>query len=120
MLNKEVLSGCHLRIMNGDERSSWLFAPQCAESAVIADCHGCGAIVLGPVRNTLFLRGLSECTVSAICSRLVIERCENITVHVCVPLSPLLIDSRGVRLAPYNVPYDVSSTLFIYLFIFLK
>uniref|UniRef100_F1L1X4 TBCC domain-containing protein 1 n=1 Tax=Ascaris suum TaxID=6253 RepID=F1L1X4_ASCSU len=106
VLNKEVLSGCHLRIMNGDERSSWLFAPQCAESAVIADCHGCGAIVLGPVRNTLFLQGLSECTVSAICSRLVIERCENITVHVCVPLSPLLIDSRGVRLAPYNVPYD--------------
>uniref|UniRef100_A0A915B873 C-CAP/cofactor C-like domain-containing protein n=3 Tax=Parascaris TaxID=6254 RepID=A0A915B873_PARUN len=106
VLNKEVLSGCHLRIMNGDKRSSWLFAPQCAESAVVADCHGCGPIIFGPVRNTLFLQGLSECTVSAVCSRLVIERCDNITVYVCVPLSPLIIDSHRVRLAPYNAPYD--------------
>ncbi|VDM37466.1 unnamed protein product [Toxocara canis] len=108
VLNQEPLAGCHLRIMNGDERSSWIFAPHYTESAVVANCRGCGPIVLGPVRNTLFLRGLAECTVSAVCSRLVIERCENITVYVAVPLTPLLIDCHEVRLGPYNAPYDIT------------
>ncbi|VDK60611.1 unnamed protein product [Anisakis simplex] len=111
VLNQEELSGGHLRIMNGDERSSWLIAPKHSESVVVADCSGSGPILLGPVRNTVFLRGLNDCTVSVIASRVVIERCEEITVHLCTPLSPVLIDSHAVKLAPYNICYDVSEHL---------
>ncbi|MFH4976453.1 hypothetical protein AB6A40_003162 [Gnathostoma spinigerum] len=106
VLTNAMFAGCHMRITNGSYRSSALFSPQWLYSAVIANCHGCGNIILGAVRSTVYILGSSDCCVSVFCSRLVVEHCENVTIYVGTPLPPVILSSSRIQLAPYNCPCD--------------
>jgi hypothetical protein len=110
ILTNPVYHGAHLRITDGVRGiSSTVFNLRFLRTAMIAECDGIGPIVLGPVRGLVYIRNVKNTRISVVCSRIVIENCENITVYLNVSTTPILsYNCKEVMFAPYNVFYDVS------------
>lgn len=65
-------------------------------------------IVIGPITDYLLIRGVKNAKISAICNRIYVDDCTNIILFVNTSNSVLLArNCRLIRLAPYNIFYDV-------------
>ncbi|KAH7723803.1 TBCC domain-containing protein 1-like protein [Aphelenchoides avenae] len=108
ILTNSVYRGAHLRISHGLRGlSSIVFHIPHARTVEIADCDAVGPIVLGPVSGLLRVSNVRNTRISAICSRIIVEDCEDVTLYVNTPTSPVICGaSKRIVLAPYNVYCD--------------
>lgn len=67
------------------------------------------SVVFGPISDYLLIRNLKNIKISAICHRIFVDNCTNIILFVNTP-NPVLLarNCRCIRLAPYNVFYNVN------------
>lgn len=113
ILTNAVYRGAHLRIGEGVRGlSSLVFhLPHC-RSVEIADCDAVGPIVLGPISGLLRIYNVRNTIVSAICPRVIVEDCEDVTLYINTSTAPVIAGiCKGIALAPYNVFCDVSYLL---------
>lgn len=117
ILTSPLYAGSNLRITDlqeGEPNKSPIFCLQFLKSASVcgANGSGTGCICLGPVETLALLRQLKGVAVSVISHTLVVDSCEDVilfTQTVC----PIIFTGRcrNCRLAPYNVFYNVHSSL---------
>ncbi|CAD5207882.1 unnamed protein product [Bursaphelenchus xylophilus] len=107
LLTKHAYRGANLRIKGPHKDGSVLICPRAMRSALIKDIRSSGPIILGPINGLLILDGLENLHVSAICERIIIQNCKEITVFLNTRTSPAIgRNCQQIRLAPYNTYFD--------------
>ncbi|KAI6204119.1 TBCC domain-containing protein 1 [Aphelenchoides besseyi] len=108
LLTKSAYRGANLRIyQNSFMAGSSVFCLRALRTAMVGFSTDCGPIVLGPIADLLLLRNLRNVVISAVCSRIQLENCRDVTVFVNTKTSPIVSrNCEGIKLAPYNVFYD--------------
>ena len=114
LLTSPTYRGTNLLVRDGVMGKS-LIVPRALRSAIVCNCDNSGPIVLGPVQEFVLLRYVRNTTLSVICPRVRLECCENLILFVNTQ-TPIIIagNCRNIRLAPYNVFYDVINFTFIF------
>ncbi|KAK0425125.1 hypothetical protein QR680_009046 [Steinernema hermaphroditum] len=105
LIDKDYYVGSNLRVDGSDvDASTTLIALRPFRTATVANCAGRGKILLGRVEDTLFVRNVSNFCISAICRRIVVEKCTNVRLFLNCLVAPLIADNCSeLMLAPYNV-----------------
>lgn len=67
-------------------------------------------VVLGPVAGVLLIENCVQCSITALCSALVVSSCERVEIYVCCNTPPALgAKLQNVYIAPYNSFYAMMS-----------
>uniref|UniRef100_A0A0N5B9I5 C-CAP/cofactor C-like domain-containing protein n=1 Tax=Strongyloides papillosus TaxID=174720 RepID=A0A0N5B9I5_STREA len=107
VFSSPLYSGINLKLTNGNNRSSYIFYPQYACSVIISDTYDCLPIIIGPVKDIIFINNVHNTSISVITYRIIIKNCSNLTIFLSSYTSPIISsDSKGIKLAPYNVFYS--------------
>ncbi|KAI6179765.1 TBCC domain-containing protein 1 [Aphelenchoides besseyi] len=108
LLTKSAYRGANLRIYQDSFMAgSSVFCLRALRTVMVGFSTDCGPIILGPIADLLLLRNLRNVVISAVCSRIQLENCRNVTVFVNTKTSPIVsCNCEEIKLAPYNVFYD--------------
>uniref|UniRef100_A0A0N4Z6F7 C-CAP/cofactor C-like domain-containing protein n=1 Tax=Parastrongyloides trichosuri TaxID=131310 RepID=A0A0N4Z6F7_PARTI len=106
VLTSPLYQGVNLRLSNGSSKSSYLFFPHYTKSIIISDTKNCKPIILGPVKDVIFINNVHNTSISVMTHRLIIRNSTNLTLFLSINTPPIIsIDCKNIKLAPYNVFY---------------
>uniref|UniRef100_A0A0K0DSR1 C-CAP/cofactor C-like domain-containing protein n=1 Tax=Strongyloides stercoralis TaxID=6248 RepID=A0A0K0DSR1_STRER len=106
LFTSPLYKGINLKLSHGTNKSSYIFFPQYARSVVISNTKDCLPIILGPVKDIVFMNNVHNTSISVITHRIIIKNCSNLTIFLSSYTPPIISrDCKDINLAPYNVFY---------------
>jgi TBCC domain-containing protein 1 len=101
------LPSSSFRISRGAQTSFYVTSE--LPNTILSQLHNC-QVSLGPVSGVLSIDRCESCSITALCTAVVVSNCKDVTVFVCCNTPPVIGEgvssSSAVRFAPYNSHYS--------------
>lgn len=106
VLRKDEFANIHLRICNDKPKASFVFVPLRCETVYLDSLFYTKWIVLGAVRGIVIIKNCQCTRISVSCDQLIILDSKEMEIHFMSPKKPIISNSTGIILAPFNTIYD--------------
>ena len=73
---------------------------------LIDDCINC-IFIIGPVKNSIYLRHCTSCKIAVTCSQFRLEYCKDLKIKLFCSTSPAIENSEGLEFGPNVVYYPL-------------